>query len=148
MSHIVKLKLNQVNDLALMHHLASPGDRLKSEMIKKMKLDFHAVGDLYFAIKPNQIKVWLENVDRSKRLAETTIDEELIFIYGVFSLFDVEILNVKDLNDLGILYSGEDYAYIVRDGADISGVSDNLVFAEVIASRTDSDTIEIVRMNR
>lgn len=148
MSHIVKLKLHQVNDLALMHHLANSGDRLKSEMIKKMKLDFHAVGDLYFAIKPNQIKVWLENVDRSERLAETTIDEELIFIYGVFSLFDVEILNVKDLNDLGILYSGEDYAYIVRDGADISGVSDNLVFAEVIASRTDSDTIEIVRMNR
>ena len=148
MSHIVKLKLNQVNDLALMHHLASSGDRLKSEMIKKMKLDFHAVGDLYFAIKPNQIKVWLENVDRSERLAETTIEEELIFIYGVFSLFDVEILNVKDLNDLGILYSGEDYAYVVRDGADISGVSDNLVFAEVIASRTDSDTIEIVRMNR
>lgn len=148
MSHIVKLKLHQVNDLALMHHLASFGDHLKSEMIKKMKLDFHAVGDLYFAIKPNQIKVWLENVDRSERLAETTIDEELIFIYGVFSLFDVEILNVKDLNDLGILYSGEDYAYIVRDGADISGVSDNLVFAEVIASRTDSDTIEIVRMNR
>jgi len=148
MSHIVKLKLHQVNDLALMHHLAGSGDRLKSEMIKKMKLDFHAVGDLYFAIKPNQIKVWLENVDRSERLAETTIDEELIFIYGVFSLFDVEILNVKDLNDLGILYSDEDYAYVVRDGADISGVSDNLVFAEVIASRTDSDTIEIVRMNR
>lgn len=148
MSHIVKLKLTQVNDLALMRHLASSGDHLKSEMIKKMKLDFHAVGDLYFAIKPNQIKVWLENVDRSERLAETTIDEELIFIYGVFSLFDVEILNVKDLNDLGILYSGEDYAYIVRDGADISGVSDNLLFAEVIASRTDSDTIEIVRMNR
>lgn len=148
MSHIVKLKLHQVNDLALMYHLASSGDHLKSEMIKKMKLDFRAVGDLYFAIKPNQIKVWLENADRSERLAETTIDEELIFIYGVFSLFDVEILNVKDLNDLGILYSGEDYAYIVRDGADISGVSDNLVFAEVIASRTDSDTIEIVRMNQ
>lgn len=148
MSHITKIKLTQVNDLALITLLAESGDHLKSEMIKKMKLDFHAVGDLYFAIKPNQIKVWLENVDRSERLAETTIDEELIFIYGVFSLFDVEILNVKDLNDLGILYSGEDYAYIVRDGADISGVSDNLVFAEVIASRTDSDTIEIVRMNQ
>ena len=148
MPHIVKLKLHQVNDLALMHHLASSGDRLKSEMIKKMKLDFHAVGDLYFAIKPNQIKVWLENADCSKRLAETTIEEELIFIYGVFSLFDVEILNVKDLEARGILYYDEDYAYVVRDGANISGVSDNLAFADVIASRTDSDTIEIVRMNR
>lgn len=148
MSHIVKLKLHQVNDLALMHHLASSGDRLKSEMIKKMKLNLQTVGDLYFAIKPNQIKVWLENADRSKRLAETTIEEELIFIYGVFSLFDVEILNVKDLEALGILYSDKDYAYVVRDGANISGVSDNLAFADVIASRTNSDTIEIVRMNR
>lgn len=148
MSHITKIKLTQVNDLALMHHLASSGDRLKSEMIKKMKLDFHAVGDLYFAIKPNQIKVWLENVDRSERLAETTIEEELIFIYGVFSLFDVEILNVKDLEALGILYSDKDYAYVVRDGTNISGVSDNLAFADVIASRTNSDMIEIVRMNR
>ena len=148
MSHITKIKLTQVNDLALMQHLASSGDRLKSEMIKKMKLDFHAVGDLYFAIKPNQIKVWLENVDRSERLAETTIEEELIFIYGVFSLFDVEILNVKDLEALGILYSDKDYAYVVRDGTNISGVSDNLAFADVIASRTNSDMIEIVRMNR
>ena len=148
MSHIVKLKLHQVNDLALMHHLASSGDRLKSEMIKKMKLNLQTVGDLYFAIKPNQIKVWLENADRSKRLAETTIEEELIFIYGVFSLFDVEILNVKDLEALGILYSDKDYAYVVRDVANISGVSDNLAFADVIASRTNSDTIEIVRMNR
>lgn len=148
MSHIVKLKLTQVNDLELMRHLASSGDHLKSEMIKKMKLNVHAVGDLYFAIKPNQIKVWLENADRSKRLADTTIDEELIFIDCVFNLFDVEILNVKDLESLRILYSGDDYAYVVRDGADISGISDNLVFAEVIASRTDSDTIEIVKMNR
>lgn len=148
MSRIAKVKLTQVNDLALMHHLASSGDHLKSEMIKKMKLDFHAVGDLYWAIKPRQIKIWLENTDQSRRLAEATIEEELIFIDGVFSLFDVEILNVKDLESLRILYPDEDYAYVVRDGAEISGVSDNLVFAEVIASRTDSDTIEIVRMNR
>lgn len=148
MSHITKIKLTQVNDLALITLLAELGDHLKSEMIKKMKLNEEEVGDLYYAIKPTQIKVWLENADRSKRLAEATIQEELIFIYGVFSLFDIEILNVKDLQELGILYSGEDYAYIVRDGADISGVSDNLAFADVIASRTDSDTIEIVRMNR
>ena len=106
------------------------------------------VGDLYYAIKPTQIKVWLENANRSKRLAETTIQEELIFIYGVFSLFDVEILNVKDLQELGILYSGEEYAYVVRDGAEIVGVSDSLDFANVIASRNSADTIEIVRMNR
>lgn len=148
MSHITKLKLTQVNDLKLITLLAELGDHLKSEMIKKMKLNEAEVGDLYYSIKPKQIKVWLENADRSKRLAETTIEEELIFIDGVFSLFDVEILNVKDLESLGILYSGDDYAYVVRDGAEISGVSDNLVFAEVIASRTDSDTIEIVRMNR
>lgn len=148
MSHITKLKLTQVNDLKLITLLAELGDHLKSEMIKKMKLNESEVGDLYYSIKPKQIKVWLENADRSKRLAETTIEEELIFIDGVFSLFDVEILNVKDLESLGILYSSDDYAYVVRDGADISGVSDNLVLAEVIASRTDSDTIEIVRMNR
>ena len=148
MSHITKIKLTQINDLSLMHHLASYEDHLKSGMIKKMKLNESEVGDLYYSIKPKQIKAWLENADRSKRLAEATIEEELIFIDGVFSLFDVEILNVKDLESLGILYAGDDYAYVVRDGADISGVSDNLVFAEVIASRTDSDTIEIVRMNR
>lgn len=148
MSHITKIKLTQVNDLALITLLAESGDHLKSEMIKKMKLNEEEVGDLYYAIKPTQIKVWLENPDRSKHLAEETIQEELIFIYGVFSLFDVEILNVKDLQELGILYSGEDYAYVVRDGADICGVSSSLDFANVIASRTDSDTIEIVRMNR
>lgn len=148
MSHITKIKLTQLNDLSLMHHLARSEDHLKSEMIEKMKLNEAEVGDLYWAIKPDQIKVWLENADQSKRLAEATIEKELIFIYGVFSLFDVEILNVKDLNDLRILYSDEDYAYVVRDGAEIAGVSDNLVFADVIASRTDSDTIEIVGMNR
>ena len=148
MSHITKLKLTQVNDLALITLLAELGDHLKSEMIKKMKLNEEEVGDLYDAIKPTQIKVWLENADRSKRLAEATIQEELIFIYGVFSLFDIEILNVKDLNDLGILYAGEEYAYVVRDGADICGVSNSLDFANVIASRNSADTIEIVRMNR
>lgn len=148
MSHITKLKLTQVNDLALITLLAELGDHLKSEMIKKMKLNEEEVGDLYYAIKPTQIKVWLENADRSKRLAEATIQEELIFIYGVFSLFDVEILNVKDLQELGILYSGDDYAYVVRDGADICGVSNSLDFANVIASRNSADTIEIVRMNR
>lgn len=148
MSHITKLKLTQVNDLALITLLAELGDHLKSEMIKKMKLNEEEVGDLYYAIKPTQIKVWLENADRSKRLAEATIQEELIFIYGVFSLFDIEILNVKDLNDLGILYAGEEYAYVVRDGADICGVSNSLDFANVIASRNSADTIEIVRMNR
>lgn len=148
MSHITKIKLTQVNDLALITLLAESGDHLKSEMIKKMKLNEEEVGDLYYAIKPTQIKVWLENSDRSKRLAEATIQEELIFIYGVFSLFDVEILNVKDLQELGILYSGEDYAYVVRDGVDICGVSSSLDFANVIASRNSADTIEIVRMNR
>lgn len=148
MSHITKIKLTQVNDLSLITLLAELGDHLKSEMIKKMKLNEAEVGDLYYAIKPTQIKVWLENADRSKRLAETTIQEELIFIYGVFSLFDVEILNVKDLQELGILYSGEEYAYVVRDGAEIVGVSDSLDFANVIASRNSADTIEIVRMNR
>lgn len=148
MSHIVKVKFTQIYDLKLITLLAELGDHLKSEMIKKMKLDVHAVGDLYWTIKPKQIKVWLENADRSERLAEATIEEELIFIDGTFSLFDVQLINVEDLKELGILYSGDDYAYVVRDGAEISGVSDNLVFAEVIASRTDSDTIEIVRMNR
>ena len=148
MSHITKIKLTQVNDLALITLLAELGDHLKSEMIKKMRLNESEVGDLYYAIKPTQIKVWLENADRSKRLAETTIQEELIFIYSVFSLFDVEILNVKDLQELGILYSGEDYAYVVRDGAEIVGVSDSLDFANVIASRNSADTIEIIRMNR
>lgn len=148
MSHITKLKLTQVNDLALITLLAELGDHLKSEMIKKMKLNEEEVGDLYYAIKPTQIKVWLENADRSKRLAEETIQEELIFIYGVFSLFDVEILNVNDLQELGILYSDDKYVYIIRDGADICGVSDSLDFANVISSRNSADTIEIVRMNR
>lgn len=148
MSYITKIKLTQVNDLSLIKLLASSGDRLKSEMIEKMKLSEDEVGDLYYAIKPTQIKVWLENADRSERLAETTVEEELIFIDGVFNLFDAEILNVKDLQELGILYSGEDYAYVVRDGAEIVGVSDSLDFANVIASRNSADTIEIVRMNR
>ena len=145
MSHIVKLKLTQVNDLELMRHLASSGDHLKSEMIKKMKLDVHAVGDLYWAIKPKQIKVWLENADRSERIAEATIEEELIFIDGTF---DVQLINVEDLKELGILYAGDKYAYVVHDGAEILGVCDNLEFANVIASRNSADTIEIVRMNR
>ena len=111
-------------------------------MIEKMKLSEDEVGDLYYAIKPTQIKVWLENADRSERLAKTTVEEELIFIDSVFSLFDVEILNVKDLQDLGILYSDEDYVYVVRDGAEIVGVADSLQFANVIASRNSADTIE------
>lgn len=148
MSHITKLKLTQVNDLALITLLAELGDHLRSEMIKKMKLNEEEVGDLYYSIKPTQIKVWLENADRSKRLAEAAIQEELIFIYGAFSLFDIELLNVKNLKELGILYSGEDYAYVVRDGVDICEVSNSLEFANVIASRNNADTIEIVRMNR
>lgn len=148
MSHITKIKLTQVNDLALITLLAELRDHLRSEMIKKMKLNEEEVGDLYYSIKPTQIKVWLENADRSKRLAEATIQEELIFIYGAFSLFDIELLNVKNLKELRILYSGEDYAYVVRDGVDICGVSNSLEFANVIASRNNADTIEIVRMNR
>ena len=100
MSHITKIKLTQVNDLSLITLLAELGDHLKSEMIKKMKLNVHAVGDLYYAIKPKQIKVWLENADRSERIAEATIEEELIFIDGTFCLFEVELLNVKDLEEL------------------------------------------------
>ena len=148
MSHIVKVKFSQVYDLELMRYLAASGDHLKSEMIKKMKLKEEEVGDLYYAVKPKQIKVWLENADRSRRLAEATIQEELIFIDGIFSLFEVEILNVKDLQELGILYSGDNYAYVVRNGSDILGVCDNLGFADVVASRNSADTIEIVRMNR
>ena len=148
MSHIVKAKFSQVYDLELMRYLAASGDHLRSEMIKKMKLNVHAVGDLYWAIKPKQIKVWLENVDRSERIAEATIEEELIFIDGTFSLFDVQLINVEDLKELGILYSDSRYAYVVRDGSNIVGVCDNLGFADVVASRSDADTIEIVRMNR
>lgn len=148
MSHIVKVKFSQVYDLELMRYLAASGDHLKSRMIKKMRLNEEEVGDLYYAFKPKQIKVWLENADRSRRLAEATIQEELIFIDGIFSLFEVEILNVKDLKELGILYAGDKYAYVVRDGAEILGVCDNLEFANVIASRNSADTIEIIRMNR
>ena len=89
MSHIVKVKFTQIYDLKLITRLAELGDHLKSEMIKKMKLDVHAVGDLYWSIKSKQIKVWLENADRSERIAEATIEEELIFIDGTFRLFDV-----------------------------------------------------------
>ena len=148
MSHIVKVKFSQVYDLELMRYLAASGDHLKSEMIKKMKLNVHAVGDLYWAIKPKQIKVWLENADRSERIAEATIEEELIFIEGFFSLFGIKIINVEDLKELGILYAGDKYAYVVLDGAEILGVCDNLEFANDIASRNSADTIEIVRMNR
>ena len=148
MSHIVKVKFSQVYDLELMRYLAASGDHLKSEMIKKMKLKEEEVGDLYYAVKPKQIKVWLENADRSKRLAEAAIKEELIFIDGTFSLFDVQLINVEDLKELGILYAGDRYAYVVRDGAEILGVCDNLGFADVVASRNSADTIEIVRMNR
>jgi len=81
MSHIVKVKFTQIYDLKLITILAELGDHLKSEMIKKMKLDVHAVGDLYWSIKSKQIKVWLENADRSERIAEATIEEELIFIH-------------------------------------------------------------------
>jgi hypothetical protein len=148
MSHIVKVKFTQIYDLKLITILAELGDHLKSEMIKKMKLDVHAVGDLYWSIKSKQIKVWLENADRSERIAEATIEEELIFIDGTFRLFDVQLINVDDLKDLGILYAGDKYAYVVRDGADILGVCDNLEFAKVIERRSSADMIEIVRMNR
>lgn len=148
MSHIVKVKFTQIYDLKLITILAELGDHLKSEMIKKMKLNEEEVGDLYCAIKPKQIKVWLENVDRSERIAEATIEEELIFIDGTFSLFDVQLINVEDLEELGILYAGDKYAYVVRDGAEILGVCDNLEFAKVIERRSSADMIEIVRMNR
>ena len=148
MSHIAKVKFNQINDLELIRHLARIGDHLKSRMIKKMRLNEEEVGDLYYAFKLKQIKVWLENADRSRRLAEATIQEELIFIDGTFSLFDVQLINVEDLKELGILYSDSRYAYVVRDGSNIVGVCDNLEFANVIASRNSADTIEIVRMNR
>ena len=148
MSHIVKVRFTQIYDLKLITLLAELGDHLKSEMIKKMKLNEEEVGDLYWAIKPKRIKVWLENADRSERLAEATIEEELIFIDGTFSLFDVQLINVEDLKELGILYAGDKYAYVVRDGADILGVCDNLEFAKVIERRNSADTIEIVRMNR
>lgn len=148
MSHIVKVKFTQIYDLKLITILAELGDHLKSEMIKKMKLDVHAVGDLYWAIKPKQIKVWLENADRSERIAEATIEEELIFIDGTFSLFDVQLINVEDLKELGILYAGDKYACVVRDGAEILGVCDNLEFAKVIERRSSADAIEIIRMNR
>ena len=62
-------------DLELIRHLARIGDHLKSRMIKKMRLKEEEVGDLYYAVKPKQIKVWLENDDRSKRLAEAAIEE-------------------------------------------------------------------------
>lgn len=148
MSRIVKVKFTQIYDLKLIKILAELGDHLKSEMIKKMKLNEEEVGDLYWAIEPKQIKVWLENADRSERIAEATIEEELIFIDGKFSLFDVKLINVEDLKELGILYAGDKYAYVVRDGADILGVCDNLEFAKVIERRSSADTIEIVRMNR
>lgn len=148
MSHIVKVKFTQIYDLKLITILAELGDHLKSEMIKKMKLDVHAVGDLYWSIKPKQLEVWLENADRSERIAEATIEEELIFIDGTFRLFDVQLIDVEDLKELGILYAGDKYAYVVRDGADILGVCDDLEFAKVIERRSSADTIEIVRMNR
>ena len=148
MSHIVKVKFTQIYDLKLITILAELGDHLKSEMIKKMKLNEEEVGDLYWAIKSKQIKVWLENADRSERIAEATIEEELIFIDGTFRLFDVKLINVEDLKELGILYAGDKYAYVVRDGADILGVCDNLEFAKVIERRSSADMIEIVRMNR
>lgn len=148
MSHIAKVKFNQINDLELIRHLARIGDHLKSRMIKKMRLNEEEVGDLYYAFKLKQIKVWLENADHSRRLAEAAIKEELIFIEGTFSLFDVKLINVEDLKELGILYSDSRYAYVVRDGSNIVGVCDNLGFADVVASRSDADTIEIVRMNR
>lgn len=148
MSHIVKVKFTQIYDLKLIKILAELGDHLKSEMIKKMKLNEEEVGDLYWEIKSKQIKVWLENADRSERIAEATIEEELIFIDGTFSLFDVQLINVEDLKELGILYAGDKYAYVVRDGAEILGVCDNLEFAKVIERRSSADTIEIVRMNR
>ena len=142
MSHIVKVKFTQIYDLKLIKILAELGDHLKSEMIKKMKLNEEE------AIKSKEIKVWLENADRSERIAEATIEEELIFIDGTFRLFDVQLINVEDLKELGILYAGDKYAYVVRDGADILGVCDNLEFAKVIERRSSADMIEIVRMNR
>lgn len=148
MSHIVKVKFSQIDYLRLIETLARLEDHLKSRMIKKMKLNVHAVGDLYYLMKPERIKVWLENADRSKHLAEATIEEELIFIDGVFSLFDIELLNVEDLEELEILCPGDKYVYVIRDGADILGVCDNLEFAKVIERRSSADMIEIVRMNR
>ena len=148
MSHIVKVKFTQIYDLKLITLLAELGDHLKSEMIKKMKLNEEEVGDLYYSIKPKRIKVWLENADRSERIAEATIEEELIFIDGAFSLFDVQLINVEDLKELGILYAGDKYAYVVRDGAEILGVCDNLEFAKIIERRSSADVIEIIRMNR
>lgn len=148
MSHIVKVKFTQIYDLKLIKLLAELGDHLKSEMIKKMKLNEEEVGDLYWAIEPKQIKVWLENADRSERIAEATIEEELIFIDGTFRLFDVQLINVEDLKELGIFYAGDKYAYVVRDGAEILGVCDNLEFAKVIERRSSADMIEIVRTNR
>lgn len=148
MSHIVKVRFTHIYDLKLIKLLAMLGDHFKSEMIKKMKLKEEEVGDLCYSVKPDQIKVFLENADRSERIAETTIEKELIFIDGTFSLFDVELLNVEDLVELGILYAGDEYAYVVRDGAEILGVCDNLEFAKVIERRSSADTIEVIRMNR
>lgn len=143
MSHIVKVKSECIHHSKILSNLMIRKDQLLERIISLENLNESEVGQICFGVDLDEIKIWIEDLNQSSKIFETTIGDIVFDDEEVFTFFDIPIMRKQEIFDLSKVNRSSGHACVVKKDSEVLRILANYSNADKFARSVEADTIEI-----
>lgn len=143
MSHIVKVKAECINKSKILSNLMVRKDQILESIIRLENLNESEVGQICFGVELDKIKIWIEDLNQSSKIFETTIGDIVFDDEEVFTFFDIPIMRKQEIFDLSKVNRLSGRACVVKKDSEVLRILENYSSADRFARSVEADTIEI-----
>lgn len=143
MSHVVRVKAECINNSKIISSLMIRKDQILESIINLENLNESEVSQICFGVDLDEIKIWIEDLDRSSKMFETAIGDIVFDDEEVFIFYDVPIMRKQEIFDLSKIDRLSGRACVVKKDSEILRILANYSSADKFARSVEADTIEI-----
>ena len=146
MSHIVKVKAECIHRSKILSNLMIRKDQILESIINLENLNESEVGQICFGVELDKIKIWIEDLNQSSKIFETTIEDIVFDDEEVFTFFDIPIMRKQEIFDLSKVNRLSGRACVVKKDSEVLRILANYSSADKFARSVKADTIEVFRL--
>ena len=143
MSHIVKVKAECIDKSKILSNLMVRKDQILERIISLENLNEPEVDQICFRVELDKIKIWIEDLNQSIKIFETTIGDIVFDDEEVFTFFDIPIMRKQEIFDLSKVNRLSGRACVVKKDSEVLRILENYSSADKFARSVEADMIEI-----
>lgn len=143
MSHIVKVKAECIDKSKILSNLMVRKDQILERIISLENLNEPEVDQICFGVELDKIKIWIEDLNQSSKIFETTIGDIVFDDEEVFTFFDIPIMRKQEIFDLSKVNRLSGRACVVKKDSEVLRILENYSSADKFARSVEADMIEI-----